>query len=141
MSQLKSLNSTPVFAVVVNGERQALASLEENAMYAARIGPEQGEVIRCALVPTPALDVNGVTLWGFFHTDCIHESAAALVSLHITKASAWRAMHRAQWAAWEDLQRRPRYRLRGWPKERKTWFTGRAYHNERSHVAPIVVQD
>lgn len=45
-----------------------------------------------------------VQLWGFFHTDCIHESAAALVSLHRTKRGAWKAMHRAQWEIWEDAR-------------------------------------
>lgn len=43
-------------------------------------------------------------LYGFFHTDCIHESAAALVSLHHTKGGAWQAMHKAQWDKWEEAR-------------------------------------
>jgi hypothetical protein len=45
-----------------------------------------------------------MTLYGFFHTACVHESAAALVSLHRTKAGAWRAMWRYQWGRWEELR-------------------------------------
>ena len=44
------------------------------------------------------------TLWGFFHTDCVYESAAALVSLHKVKATAWKAMHSAQWKIWEEAR-------------------------------------
>lgn len=41
----------------------------------------------------------GVTLFGYFRNGCIHESAAALVSLHASKAGAWRAKHAAMFAA------------------------------------------
>ena len=37
-------------------------------------------------------------LFGYFHSNCIYESAQALVSLHASKAGAWRAMHAARWA-------------------------------------------
>lgn len=66
-------------------------------------------------------------LWGFFHTTCIYESAAALVSLHRTKAGAWRAMHRAQWQAWEDARVGPR----------DPAF--KVYEHERSHIAAVEV--
>ena len=35
----------------------------------------------------------GSGIYGFFHSECIHESAAALVSLHLSKYRAWKAMH------------------------------------------------
>ena len=44
------------------------------------------------------------TLYGFFHTTCIYESAAALMSLHKTKAGAWKAMHKHQWDIWEKAR-------------------------------------
>lgn len=40
-----------------------------------------------------------MTLHGYFRNPCIHESAAALVSLHASKAGAWRAKHAAMFAA------------------------------------------
>lgn len=70
--------------------------------------------------------------YGFFHSSCIYESDAELVSLHATKAGAWRAMHRAQWLAWE--------------KVRTLQLTGRlepgwkAYWNEASHIGLVKVQ-
>lgn len=39
------------------------------------------------------------TLYG-----CIYESAEALVSLHASKAGAWRAMHAARFAAEVEMQ-------------------------------------
>lgn len=42
-----------------------------------------------------------MTLYGFFFNSCIYESAAALVSLHETKAGAYRAMVATQRANWE----------------------------------------
>lgn len=50
-------------------------------------------------------------VYGFFHNSCVYESAPALVSLHATKAGAWRAMHSQQWQEWQDhhnAQRMPR---------------------------------
>ena len=41
-------------------------------------------------------------MWGFFWTDCIHESAPALQSLHLSKRGALRAMISAQYARWES---------------------------------------
>lgn len=38
-----------------------------------------------------------VKLYGFFHNPCIHESMAGLVSLHASKAGAWRAMRARKW--------------------------------------------
>jgi hypothetical protein len=76
-------------------------------------------------------------LWGFFHTTCIYESAAALISLHLTKATAWRAMHKAQWEAWVALQQR-----QGTPRN---WRVGsrergrKAYVYERSFINSVEV--
>jgi hypothetical protein len=42
-----------------------------------------------------------MTLYGFFFNSCIYESAEALVSLHETKAGAYRAMVADQRAEWE----------------------------------------
>lgn len=36
-------------------------------------------------------------VFGYFLNPCYHESAARLISLHTTKAGAWRAMHRSLW--------------------------------------------
>lgn len=47
---------------------------------------------------------GNTTLFGFFHTTCIYESAATLVSLHHTKAGAWKAMHKHQWDEWEKAR-------------------------------------
>lgn len=41
------------------------------------------------------------TVWGFFFNSCIQESAPALVSLHVTKRGALRALIAHQWAEWE----------------------------------------
>lgn len=43
-------------------------------------------------------------LYGFFYCDCIYESAHELVSLHETKAGAYRAMVAYQWARWEEAR-------------------------------------
>lgn len=43
-------------------------------------------------------------LWGFHYSSCYHESAAALVSLHLTKSGAYRAMRKAQWDFWVNSQ-------------------------------------
>lgn len=58
------------------------------------------------ILPMP--DPVQTTFFGFFHTDCTFESAAALVSLHRTKAGAYRAMNRRQWREWEELQHQQR---------------------------------
>jgi hypothetical protein len=36
-------------------------------------------------------------LFGYFRNPCIFESAAGLVSLHLTKAGAWAALRREKW--------------------------------------------
>jgi len=36
-------------------------------------------------------------VFGFFHNACTFESAAALMSLHTTKAGAWQALRRYTW--------------------------------------------
>lgn len=41
-----------------------------------------------------------MTLYGFFHNPMVYESSAGLVSLHVSKASAWKACRKAQWDAW-----------------------------------------
>lgn len=45
-----------------------------------------------------------MTLYGFFHCDCIYESAYGLVSLHASKAGAYRAMVAYQWDRWEEAR-------------------------------------
>lgn len=80
------------------------------------------------------------TFWGFFHTTSIYESAPALISLHRTKAGAWKAMHKAQWDAWVAYQNHQvrrlemdgaRYRERGW----------KVYAHELSLVKPVTLKD
>ena len=73
-------------------------------------------------------------LWGFFHTTCNYESAAALISLHHTKAGAWRAMRQAQWDAWEEIRSR---QIRGWRQHRERGE--KAYVHQRSHVRAVEV--
>lgn len=38
-----------------------------------------------------------MTFYGYFYNSCTYESAAGLVSLHQTKAGAWRAMRQRLW--------------------------------------------
>lgn len=81
-----------------------------------------------------------MTLYGFFHTTCIYESAAALVSLHMTKRSAWKAMNRAQWQAWERLRD---VSETNYHQDRDYWRMMRqrlAYTHERSHIGAVEVQ-
>lgn len=40
--------------------------------------------------------------YGFLYTECIYESAAAVVSLHWTKAGAYRAMNRFLFDKWQE---------------------------------------
>ena len=39
-------------------------------------------------------------LWGFFYTDCYHESGLMLQSLHRSKRNAFKAMLKAHQCAW-----------------------------------------
>ena len=81
------------------------------------------------------------TLYGFLHTTCIHESAAALVSLHQSKAGAWKAMHKHQWDIWEKARS---------PEDTNLHLEGygRKHHRcprsemstTRSSIAPIELQ-
>ncbi|TDS74375.1 hypothetical protein [Comamonas sp. JUb58] len=81
--------------------------------------------------------LSNLCLWGFFHTDCIFESAAALVSLHHTKVGAYRAMNRHQWLEWDEIQRGQRpQRAPGLGRERGR----KAYVYEASHIGPLEVQ-
>lgn len=44
-------------------------------------------------------------VYGFFYNDCIYESAPRLVSMHLTKAGAYRAMKAylyAEYAGWRQ---------------------------------------
>ncbi|MGE8376285.1 MAG: hypothetical protein ACN6N5_13205, partial [Diaphorobacter nitroreducens] len=70
--------------------------------------------------------------WGFFHSTCIYESDAELISLHATKAGAWRAMHRAQWLAWEEVRT-----LQMAGRREPGW---KAYVHEASHIGLVEVQ-
>lgn len=56
----------------------------------------QGVASGLATAPKPP-----TVLWGFFWTDCYHESAPALQTLHLSKREAVRAMIRAQAERWE----------------------------------------
>jgi len=56
--------------------------------------PVQAQSIMVLPMPTE--------VWGFFFNDCIYESAPALVSLHVTKRGAVRAMIAHQNELWED---------------------------------------
>lgn len=81
--------------------------------------------------------LSSLKLWGFFHTDCIFESAAALISLHHSKAGAYRAMNRRQWLAWEEIQHEQRPRcMPGLGRERGR----KAYVHEASHIGPLEVK-
>ncbi|GEM_PF-2255639 len=81
--------------------------------------------------------LSNLRLWGFFHTDCIFESAAALISLHRSKAGAYRAMNRRQWMAWEEIQIGPRpCRAPGLKRERGQ----KAYVYQASHVASLEIE-
>ncbi len=80
-----------------------------------------------------------MTLYGFFHTTCIYESSAALQSLHMTKASAWRAMHRFHWDAWVQAQSQKDSGLHIDRHTRQWLRECGPLHNERSHVAAVEV--
>lgn len=110
-------------------------SAQEKSIVAT-IGAEPGP----GPVEALASKVQAEELWGFFHTDCVHESAYGLVSLHRSKAAAWRAMHRAQWNAWVKVQTPDNL-----PKDaldrRKDSFTGKAYVYERSCIDRVLVTE
>lgn len=81
-------------------------------------------------------------VYGFFHTTCVHESAAALVSLHTTKAGAWRAMWRYQWARWEELRGGKDTNLHTGPAFRRrvaVFYVHNPMYGEASHVAAVEV--
>ncbi len=78
-------------------------------------------------------------LWGFFHTTCIYESAAALVSLHRSKETAWRAMRKAQWDAWIEIQQGQRFPRKRVSMDLESNRGQKAYIHQRSHIAPIEV--
>lgn len=131
MSLLYALNDEPIYAVVGATGRTAIASLECNATYAAASEGSAAQVVACNLIPRSTEEPGQVRLYGFFHCPCVYESAARLVSLHATKAGAWRAKHRHQWQRWEEL-RAPGYR-RG--------TESRVYAQESVAVRPVDLQD
>lgn len=47
-------------------------------------------------------------IYGFFHSDCVYESAPRLVSMHYTKAGAYKAMKRYLFDKYEEWRRRRR---------------------------------
>jgi hypothetical protein len=64
-------------------------------------------------------DAEQNVLYGFFYTDCYHESGLVLQSLHRSKRNAFRAKQKAQWSAWEKcLDNGPpsRMRMGAWGK-------------------------
>lgn len=78
------------------------------------------------------------TLYGFFHTTCIHESAAALMSLHKTKRGAWKAMHKHQWDQWEKARSPEDTNLHlGKYARDKAWGPREAMRYTRSSIAPV----
>lgn len=46
-----------------------------------------------------------MVVWAAEHCDCVHESAFRVLSVHTTKAGAWRAVRSHKLATWaEDSQ-------------------------------------
>lgn len=87
--------------------------------------------------PPPAADAR---MWGFFHTTCIHESASALVSLHLTKAGAWRAMRQAQWDAWEELRSQADTHMHFVDRDTRRWARRqKPYDGQHSCISPVEV--
>lgn len=84
------------------------------------------------------------TLYGFFYTDCIYESAYALVSLHRTKHGAWEACRKAQWDRWiEHLHgQHSGLHLRAKGERRGGYFDYHIYRQSDDYrVRPIKVTD
>ena len=80
-----------------------------------------------------------MTLYGFYWTDCIHESGLMLQSLHASKAGAYRAMTEAQFARWVACRSGTDSRLHlGLPKYDPDYRRFRAYENYT--VQPVKVQ-
>ena len=73
------------------------------------------------------------TLWAFHVCPCTHESAYALVSLHRTKAGAWKAKHAYQLKDW--LENRD-FELSFLPRRLRDGYPSKAYM-----IAPVTVQD
>lgn len=138
-ASIKELNTASTFAVVAAGERVAFSSLEVNAKYAAH-GVPNAQVVECVLVPA-ALAPEGVILWGFFHNPCIHESAAALVSLHTSKASAWRTKHKAVFSTWMEAHRQCRERTPGHALDGKGRHWRRPEPDERFFIRAVFLKD
>lgn len=90
-------------------------------------------------MPITLLPAEPAQLWGFFHTTCIYESAAALVSLHRTKAGAWRAMWRRQWECWETLRSPSMTHMHLDRETRRCMRDEKVYESERSHVRAVEV--
>lgn len=62
-----------------------------------RMGDSRRELSKFGVVlPVPT------KFWGFFFNGCVYESSAALVSLHVTKRGALRAMIAHQRQRWEE---------------------------------------
>lgn len=63
-------------------------------------------------------------LYGFFYNSCVHESAAALVSLHTTKRGAWQAMRKHLFdAAVEDRDFGIQFAGRSWMRRKPREYT------------------
>lgn len=98
---------------------------------------------------TVAAPSNQLTVYAFMHNDCVFESSAYPVSLHESKADAWRAMHRHQFAAWEKAQRECRLESKAfirkhWGEDAKDFSRKddswrKAYVNATSFVREFVV--
>lgn len=74
-----------------------------------------------------------MTLYGYFRTSCIHESAAALVSLHASKTGAWRAKHAAMFAAMVEE------REFGLSFAGRSWLRKKPLRDEAYFIAPVEV--
>lgn len=76
-----------------------------------------------------------MTLYGYFRNPFIHESAAALMSLHATKASAWRAKHKAMFAAAVE-EREVCLRAGGWWRRGRKPLLDQAFFIQPVEVLP-----
>ena len=75
------------------------------------------------------------TLWGFFWTDCIHESGPMLQSLHRSKMGSMRAMIAAQAARWDACRAGT---ATGMHLDGAGTFAARDYRDRRAYEAYAV---
>lgn len=117
---------------------RSVASSERMGGRAQHFCNVNGHDVIVGQSPMPIRRPPQTTFYGFFHNPDTYESAGALVSLHRTKASAYRAMNRRQWLEWEQLQlgQRLPYRKFGLRRERGA----KVYIDEASYIRAVEVQ-